>query len=151
MVKYSPSLIKDCEAETNIFGLVPPVRSSLARLMRLSKRSRAWFRVLRWEQRRFLDAVIRTVDHVVSPFLLRVLEPLVKRLLVAVGGDVRRGALALNGIAAHNIMVGLAKKLVGFGEAWGNKNARQWLSEDFVRYLVVMNLPQNGNLDTLMV
>jgi hypothetical protein len=143
--------MKDREAEPSIFSIVQPVRSSLTRLMRLSKRSRAWFRVLRWEQRRFLDAVFRTVDRVVSPVLLRVLEPLVKRLLVAIGGDVRRGALALNGAAAYNIMVGLARKLVGFGEAWGNKNARQWLTEDFVRYLVVMNLPQNGNPGTFMV
>jgi hypothetical protein len=141
MVKYSPSFIKDCEAETNIFGLVQPVRSSLARLMQLSKRSRAWFGVLSWEQRRFLDAVIRTVDRVVSPFLLRVLEPLVKKLLIAIGGDVRSGALALNGKSAYRIVMNLAKKLVGLAEAWGNKNARQWLDEDFLRYLVIMNLP----------
>jgi len=145
MVKHSPSFIKDCEAETNIFGLVQPVRSSLARLMQLSKRSRAWFRVLDWKQRRFMDLVVKMVDRIRSPLLLRVLGPLVSRLLVAIGGDARTGALALMDRGAYDMMRGVAEKIVAVAQKWGNNSAKEWLNEGLVKYLVVMSLPRNRN------
>lgn len=145
MVCPSKHFPRDCKEEADVWDLVRPEKRSLTRLKRLSMRRRAWFTVLSWTQRRLLDAVIGTVDQIRSHLLLRVLEPLVKRLLIAVGGDVRAGALALIGEGACWMMMDLAERIVGIAEAWGNRNARQWLDQAFIRYLVIMNLPQNRN------
>lgn len=117
----------------------------MVRLKKVSLRSRAWFTALSWKQRRFLDVVIRTVDRIRSGLLLRVLAPLVERLLTAIGGDARRGALNLMDRGAYKMMMGVAEKIVQIAWRWGNRSAREWLNEDFMRYLLVMNLPQNGN------
>ena len=131
--------------EAEVWDLVRPERCSLVRLKKVSLRSRAWFTVLSWQQRRFLDLVIRTVDRIRSGLLLRVLAPLVGRLLTALGGDARRGALKLMDRGAYRMMMGVAEKIVRIAERWGNRSAREWLREDFMRYLMVMNLPQNNN------
>ncbi|MFB0522732.1 MAG: hypothetical protein ACETV1_03105 [Candidatus Bathyarchaeia archaeon] len=135
--------------ESGVWGLVRPERGSLARLKQVSLRNRAWFTVLSWKQRRFFDLVIRTVDRIRSGLLLRVLAPLVGRLLTAIGGDARNGALVLMERGAYKMMLGVAEKIVRIAERWGNRSARGWLGEAFVRYLLVMNLPQNSDSVTL--
>ena len=136
------------EEEAEVWDLVRPERGSLARLKQVSIRSRAWFTVLSWQQRRFIDVVIRTVDRIRSLLLLRVLAPLVRRLLTAIGGDAWNGALALLDRGARQMMVGVAEKIVRVAQKWGNRSAREWLDEGFLRYLLVMNLPQNRNPST---
>lgn len=136
------------EEEAEVWDLVRPERGSLAKLKRVCLRSRAWFIVLSRKQRRFLEVVIRTVDRIRSPLLLRVLAPLVRRLLTAIGGDARNGALALMDRRACWMMVGVAEKIVRVAQKWGNSSAREWLDEGFLKYLLVMNLPQNKNLST---
>lgn len=133
------------EEDCDVWSLVRPERRSLTKLKRLSIRRRAWFRVLSWKQRRLIDVVVRTVDRVRSGLLLRVLAPLVKKLLTVVGGDARRGALALMDVGAYRMMRDAAEKIVQTALKWGNKGAREWLDEGFLRYLLVMNLPQNNN------
>lgn len=133
------------EEEAEIWGLVRPERGSLAKLKRVSMRSRAWFTVLSWKQRRFIDVVIRTVDRIRSLLLLRALAPLVRKLLTGIGGDVWSGALALLDTGACWMMVGVAEKIVHVAQKWGNRSASEWLEEGFLRYLLVMNLPQNRN------
>ncbi len=135
--------------EAEVWDLVRPERCSLARLKQVSVRSRAWFTVLSWKQRRFMDLVIRTVDRIRSLLLLKALAPLVARLLTAIGGNARKGALRLMDIGAYKMMKGVAERIVQIAYGWGNRSAREWLDEDFVRYLLVMNLPQNGNSTTL--
>jgi len=136
------------EEEAEVWDLIRPERGSLARLKQVSMRSRAWFTVLSWKQRRFIDVVIRTVDRIRSLLLLRVLAPLVRRLLTAIGGDARKGALALLDRNAYRMMVSVAEKIVNVAQNWGNRSAHEWLDEGFLRYLLVMNLPQNKNPST---
>ena len=138
------------EGEADVWSLVRPERCSLVRLKKVSLRSGAWFTVLSWKQRRFLDIVIRTVDRIRSGLLLRVLAPLVERLLTAVGEEARDGALVLMDRGAYKMMMGIAEKIVQIAERWGNRSAREWLDEGFVRYLLVMNLPQNSDFVTLV-
>ena len=92
-----------------------------------------------------MDVVIGTVDKIRSGLLLRVLAPFVGRLLTAIGGDVRKGALSLMGRGAYRMMVGVAEKIVQIAQKWGNRSAREWLKGAFMKYLLVMNLPQNNN------
>ena len=133
------------EEEVEVWSLVPPERESLEKLKRLSIRSGAWFRVINWKQRRLLDITMRTVDKVRSSLLLKVLAPLVKRLLETLGGNVRTGTLVLMGKGAYNMMRSAAEKIVAVAQKWGNKSAKEWLDERFLRYLVVMSLPRNRN------
>ena len=93
-----------------------------------------------------MDVVIRTVDRIRSGLLLKTLAPLVRRLLVAIGGNVRMGALNLMRRGAYKMMMGIAEKIVQIAERWGNRSARQWLNRAFVKYLLVMNLPQNNSV-----
>ena len=145
------SLTSRCGAESNVdevWDLIRPDRASLKRLKQVSVRNRSWFTVLSWKQRRFIDAVIMTVDRIRSLLLLRVVAPIVRKLLVAIGGDLRSGALSLMGEGAIKVMKGVAEKIVQVAEKWGNKSARKWLQESFFKYLAVMNLPQNKNMST---
>jgi len=128
-----------------VWDLVRPERGSLTRLKRLSLRRRAWFTVLDWKQRRLMDIVIKTVDQIRSALLLRVLAPLVRKLLTAIGGDARKGALTLMSSAAYEMMRTVAQKIVQIAQRWGNKSAYGWLEEGFIKFLMVMNLPQNKN------
>ncbi len=133
------------EEEAEVWSLVPPERGSLERLKRLSIRSGAWFRAINWKQRGLIDITLRTVDRIRSSLLLKVLAPLVKRLLETIGGNVRNGALVLMGKGAFDMMRGVAEKIVAVAQKWGNKSAKEWLDEGFLRYLVVMSLPRNRN------
>lgn len=133
------------DEDADVWDLVRPERDSLARLKKVSLRNRAWFAVLTWTQRRFMDLVIRTVDSIRSVVLLRVLAPLVRRLLTAIGGDARKGALVLMGEGSRLMMKKVAEKIARVAEKWGNTSAREWLDESFIRFLLVMNLPQNEN------
>jgi len=129
-----------------VWDLVRPDRDSLNRLKRVSLRSKSWFSVLSLSERRFLDAVMMTVDKIRSVLLLRVLAPLVRKLLRAIGGDVGNGALALMGDGAYMMMKSVAEKIVGIAQRWGNKSACEWLEgPGFIRYLIVMSLPRNRN------
>ncbi len=133
------------EEEAEIWSLVPPERGSLDRLKRLSMRSGAWFRALNWKQRGLIDITMRTVDRIRSSLLLKVLAPLVRRLLETVGGDTRTGTLVLMGKGAFDMMRGVAEKIVAVAQKWGNNAAKEWLDEGFLKYLVVMSLPRNRN------
>ena len=92
-----------------------------------------------------MDIVMKTVDRIRSPLLLRVLSPLVERLLEAIGGDARTGALTMMGKSAYDMMRRVAEKIVAVAQKWGNKSAEKWLTEGFIKYLIVMNLPKNKN------
>jgi len=140
------SNIKSLSAERDeVWDLIHPNRASLERLKRVSLRNRTWFTVLTWKQRKLIDIVIRTVTRIRSLLLLKVLAPLVGRLLRAIGGDTRRGALALMSVAAYEMMKTVAQKIIQVAQKWGNKSAHEWLTEGFIRYLIVINLPQNKN------
>jgi hypothetical protein len=135
--------------EAEIWDLVPPERGSLSKLKKVTLRSRAWFNVLSWKQRRFMDLVIGTVDKIRSLLLLKALAPLVAGLLAAIGGNARKGALKLMDRGAYRMMKRVADKIVRIAQSWGNRSAREWLNERFINYLMAMNLPQNTNYMTI--
>jgi len=128
-----------------IWDLIQPNRNSLKKLKQISIRNRSWFRMLSWTQRRFIDAIIMVTERIRSLLVLRILAPLVRKLLVAVEGDATSGALALMVEGAYKIVKIIAEKIVQTAQKWGNKSALKWLDDSFIRYLIVMNLPQNKN------
>lgn len=118
---------------------IPLRGSSLRKLRQISIRNKSWYALLSWEQRRFIDAVIVVVDRVRSRLLLRVLEPLVRRLLEAAGG-----LKALVGSVSYGmIKVGrpMALRMSRIACFWGNRDAERWArDEGFVRYLTVVDM-----------
>jgi len=128
-----------------IWELISPDRNSLTKLKRLSLRNRSWFTKLSWRQRRLVDAVIIALDRVRSPLLLRLLAPIIGNLLMAIGGDVVKGALALMGVGAYRMMRNVVERIIQTAKSWGNKIAHTWLDGNFIKYLIIMSLPQNRN------
>ena len=85
-----------------------------------------------------MDLVITVVEKIHSFFLARILSPIIKRLLDAMGS-----AHVLGEVAYLMKTKGrsLAQKLSWIAQGWGNKSATRW-SEDsgFVQYLTIMCL-----------
>ncbi len=115
-------------------------RQFLLRLKRKSIRSNnAWFRVLSLDKRRFIDAVIQTVDRIQSSLLLKLMTELAEKLLCAIGGipaligNIRYGMI--------NYGVPLAGKISALAQSWGNHSAKNWANDEaYVRYLTVIDL-----------
>ncbi|MEM2129082.1 MAG: hypothetical protein QXZ70_00635 [Candidatus Bathyarchaeia archaeon] len=128
-----------------VYG-APLERSFLVKLRGRAQRCRAWFR-LGVEDRRFLDLVIAAVDGVRSRLLAGVLEPILRRLMEAMGGF--QGWMeAVYGRVGYWVMVkgrGLALKLSQIAQAWGNRKASGWAEDrGFIQYLAVMELNRPG-------
>lgn len=125
---------------------VPLKRKPLAKLRLKAQRCRAWFSMLKRGERRLMNLVITIVEKVRSPFLARVLEPIVKRLLDAMGGT-QKVMEAVIGRVAYLMREGgrsLAQYLSRIAQGWGNKSAAGWPEDKgFIQYLTVMNLPEN--------
>ena len=121
---------------------VPLERRYLARLRRWAQRCRAWFR-LEPEDRRFLDLVIATLEGVRSRLLAVALEPILGRLLEALGGF-REAVEALFGRVAYLMLVRgrpMALRLSQLAQGWGNRQASGWAEDvGFIRYLAAMEL-----------
>lgn len=117
-------------------------RKALEGLKQKARRNGAWFKVLKWGERRYIDAVILAVERIQSPLLLRILTPLVDKLLRAIGG-----IRALIGEVSYRmIKVGrpLALRISMIAQAWGNLEARSWASdESFIKYLTIVSINQN--------
>jgi len=141
------------EDAMEVWNLIQPERNSLNRLKRISIRNKSWFRMLSWEQRRFIDAIITMVKRIRSLLLLKILAPIVMKLLNAVGkGNALRGALALMDEASYRMMRDAAQNISRIAQNWGNKLAHKWLEDvGFLKYLTVMSLPQNRNLPAFTI
>jgi len=121
------------------WGDIHPTRDMLAELRLRARRCRAWFNELSRDQRNLMELVIVVVKGKVrSLFLARLLLPIVKKLLDAMGG-----IQALIGEVAYKMeTVGLrlAQKLSQIAQAWGNKSAAKWPEDKgFVRFLTIMD------------
>jgi len=142
---------------TEVWSLVSPRYDDLNRLRRLSLRRRVFFKVLDPCQRRYFNAVLMTrIEMIRSKVVLRLLEPIVEKLLAALGrrnstgrddaDNIALGALTLMGEAAYKIMRNVAEKIGSIAKSWGHKLADRWKEDTgFIKYLIVMNLPQNMN------
>jgi hypothetical protein len=121
---------------------IPLTREVLAKLRLKAQRSRAWFRLKR-DERRFMDLVITVVDKVRSFLLARILSPIIKRLLEAMGGAQGVMEAALGEVAYFMAVKGrsLAQKISLIAQGWGNKSAARWPGDSgFVQYLTIMCL-----------
>ena len=126
------------ENATEVWG-IPLKRGSLARLRLKALRCRAWFSALRSDERRYFELVIRVVNRVRSPPVVKLLTPFIRKLLIAMGG-----IEALEGKVAHwmkTVGRSLAEKISLIAQGWGNKSAVKWVDEPgFIRYLTVIDM-----------
>ena len=154
----TPSLydMSSNQEDIDIWDYISPERRSLLRLKRLSLRGRVWFKILSFENRRLIDAVIAVVEKVRSSLLLKILAPLIKKLLGALGGaplkrepgniEVLRGAFSLMDKAAYKVVRFIAKRISLIAQGWGYREASNWPEErSFLNFLIVKYLPRNGN------
>jgi hypothetical protein len=119
-------------------------RQFLLKLKQKSIRSNnSWFKVLSLDKRRFIEAVIQTVDRIQSSLLLKLMTELAEKLLKAIGG-----IPALIGHIPYGMLtygVPLAKRTSMIAQSWGNNSAKGWVNDEgFIRYLIVIdvnNLP----------
>jgi len=73
-----------------VWDLIPPERDALVRLRSMAFRNRILYKVLTWVQRRYVDALmLARWDRIRSPLVLKILAPIVKKLLKALGWKFR--------------------------------------------------------------
>ena len=115
-------------------------RKFLSTLKQKSIRSNnSWFRLLTIDKRRFIDAVIQTVDKIRSPLLLKILIKFTGKLLNAIGGV--RGLIGNLSYGMQNFGKPLAQRISFIAKKWGNINAQKWANdESFIRYLTVIDM-----------
>ncbi|MFQ6080485.1 MAG: hypothetical protein ACE5OW_02315 [Candidatus Bathyarchaeia archaeon] len=121
------------------WGDIHPTRSMLAELRLRARRCRAWFNELSRDQRNLMELVIVVVkEKVRSFFLAKLLAPIVKKLLDAMGG-----IQALIGEIAYKkgtVGLHLAERISQIAQAWGNKSAAKWPEDKgFVQFLTIMD------------
>jgi hypothetical protein len=119
-------------------------RKFLSKLKQKSIRcNNLWFRVLSLDKRRFIDAVIQTVDRIQSSLLLKLMTELAEKLLNALGGMPALIGKIPYGLITYGVPV--AKKISAIAQSWGNQMAKKWANDEgFIRYLTVIdvnNLP----------
>ena len=99
----------------------------------------SWYRALTLDKRRFIDAVIQTVDKVQSSLLLKILTSFAETLLHAIGGI--RGLMGNLPYGMQNFGQPLAKRISLIAKGWGNNLASKWAyDEGFIRYLTVIDM-----------
>ncbi len=132
--------MSDCPVEEDISKMLRQGgRRFLTALKQKSIRSNAWYRVLSFDKRRLIDAVIQTINRVQSQLLQKILAPIVKKLLQAIGGMREfMGKLAFD---MQSFGQPLAKKISIIAKGWGNKQAAKWANDEgFIRFLTVIDM-----------
>jgi hypothetical protein len=115
-------------------------RKFLSKLKQKSIRSNnSWYRVLSLDKRRFIDAVIQTVDKIRSSLLLKILTGFVEKLFRAIGGI--RGLIGNFAFEMQNFGYPLAQRISVIAAKWGNNLAATWSNDQgFIRYLTVIDM-----------
>ena len=123
-------------------------RRFLSKLKQKSIRSNnSWYRVLSLDKRRFIDAVIQTVDRIRSSLLLKILTGFVEKLFCAIGGV--RGLMGNFAFEMQNFGYPLARRVSVIAAEWGNNLAADWSNDEgFIRYLTVIDM---NNLPTFRI
>jgi hypothetical protein len=113
-------------------------RKFLSKLKQKSIRSNnSWYHVLSVDKRRFIDAVILTVDKIRSSLLLKILTGFVEKLFRAIGGV--RGLMGDLGFEMQNFGYPSAQRVSVIAAKWGNNLAANWSNDaGFIRYLAVI-------------
>ena len=113
-------------------------RRDLIMLRAKAFRRRVWFKTLIRMERGLINSVIKVVDKVRSTLLAKVLTSIVKKLLTALESHVTR--------MMREVGRPLAKKISLIAQSWGNKSAKEWMSnKGFIQFLAVtmMNTPSS--------
>jgi hypothetical protein len=115
-------------------------RKFLSKLKQKSIRSNnSWYRVLSVDKRRFIEAVIQTVDKIRSALLLKILTGFAEKLFRAIGGI--RGLIGDLGFEMQNFGYPSAQKVSIIAAKWGNNLAANWSNDrGFIRYLAVIDM-----------
>ncbi len=115
-------------------------RKFLSKLKQKSIRSNnSWYRILSLDKRRFIDAVIQTVDKIRSSLLLKILTGFVEKLFRAIGGI--RGLVGDLAFEMRNFGYPLAQRVSVIAAKWGNNLAADWSNDEgFIRYLTVIDM-----------
>lgn len=115
-------------------------RAFLLKLKRRAIRNNnSWFRVLSLEKRRFIEAVIQTVEKIRSSLLLKLLAALAEKLLRAIGGV--RGLIGELAYEMHSFGCPLAQRISRTAVQWGNSLAVKWANDEgFIQYLTVIDM-----------
>lgn len=135
------NLIKTEVAAEDIFNMIRHGgRKFLSKLKQKSIRSNnSWYRILSMDKRRFIDAVIQTVDKIRSSLLLKILTGFVEELLRAIGGI--RGLIGNFAFEMRNFGYPLAQRVSVIAVKWGNSLAANWSNDEgFIRYLTVIDM-----------
>jgi hypothetical protein len=99
----------------------------------------SWYRALTIDKRRFIDAVIQTVDKVQSSLLLKILTSFAEKLLQSIGGI--RGLIGNLYYSMQSFGQPLAQRISVIAKGWGNTLASNWAhNEGFIRYLTVIDM-----------
>jgi hypothetical protein len=164
IVHPETSLIKDGEerdGDRKVWNLVRPDKASLKRLVSAVLKD--------WDLRKkfrgdllYLQAVLKArLEKIRSPLVMKILASKVKKLLKALGGnyaesqfkyegsmdkEVVMGALSIMCDSIYRVMKVVAEQVSQIAQRWGNTLARTWPEDHgFIKYLTMMNLPQNNN------
>ena len=127
----------------DVWSLIPHERTSLKKLKRIALRNKSWFNALNFKERRFIDAVVIVVEKIKSSILLKLLAPLIKRLLKASGNPQGMIMATIGEVAYWMRKKGrsLAQNLSKIGQSWGNRSAAYWSkNRGFIQYLTIMDL-----------
>ena len=119
-------------------------RKSLNRLRRISERIGSWRRNLNLKERMFIEAVILVVDKIRSRLLLKLLTPIIMKLLKGIFERAKNPIRLIFPIireAAYRKMRELARRLGRLAASWGNKSAREWHKDGaFIECLTINRL-----------
>ena len=112
-----------------LFDPSPLTREGLELLKRRALRSKAWFRLDRLE-RAVVDLTIKVVERVRSSTLAGIILGIAKKLRQWMKPSFKEMALSVGRL--------LAERAVRIAEAWGSREAKEWLKElGFIIYLGV--------------
>ena len=115
-------------------------RNFLSTLKKKSLRvNNSWYRVLPIDKRRFIEAVIQTVDKISSSLLVKILTPLAGKLLQAIGGIC--GLIGKLSYGMQTFGQPLALRISIIAKKWGTNQAAKWASDEgFIRFLTVIDM-----------
>ena len=134
----------------DVWSLIPHERTSLKKLKRIALRNKSWFSALKYKERRFIDAVMMVVEKIQSAILLKLLAPLITRLLTASGNpqDIIKATIGEVAYWMRTKGRSLAQRLSRIGQSWGNRSAAHWAkNRGFIQYVTIMDMnnPQGSS------
>jgi len=138
-------LTGNIEDPISVWDLMAPKKDPLVRLTRVSKRIGSWFRKLTLAERILMETVILVVEKIRSHLLLKLLAPIVMKLLTAIMERFRREDRSVGPI--HSLVWTracawarqYARKIGRLAASWGNKSAKKWYKDETFIECLAMN------------